>query len=48
MKRGDQYMGGLTHARLRQERSSAPEHPDAEAHGDGDVSQAGPHEPSTW
>ena len=48
MKRGDQYMGGLTHARLRQERSSAPEHVDDEAHGDGDVSQAGPHEPSTW
>lgn len=36
-------MGGLTHARLRQERSSAPEHVADEACGDGDVSQAGPH-----
>lgn len=48
MKRGDQYMGGLTHARLRQDRSSAPEHVDDEVCGDGDVSQAVPHGPSTW
>lgn len=45
MKRGDQYMGGLTHARLRQERGCAPEHVDDEVCGDGDVSQAGPHGP---